>query len=76
MTVTHPDYSECQFPPGGGDRCVCGGVRHWHAKAPYGCDDCKSCSEFRPIEDAAHALRKQEPYDPHGGTKHRYYEEN
>ena len=43
---THPDYSACTFPPGGGDRCVCGGVRHWHAAPPYGCDDCKECTAF------------------------------
>jgi len=44
--VTHPDYSACTFPPGGGDRCACGGVRHWHASPPYGCDDCKECTAF------------------------------
>ena len=42
--TTHPDY-----PPHNGDpqadRCVCGGIRHWHAVAPYGCDDC-DCIEF------------------------------
>lgn len=27
------------------DRCKCGGVRHWHAIAPRGCDDCE-CREF------------------------------
>ena len=40
----HPDYP----PPSGdpqGDRCICGGIRHWHAVAPYGCDDC-DCAEF------------------------------
>ena len=48
--MTHPDY-----PPHNGDpeadRCVCGGIRHWHAVAPYGCDDC-DCTEFHPIEPA------------------------
>ena len=46
VPVVHPDYSN-SAPRGtsAGDRCVCGGVRYWHAKAPYGCDDCP-CTEF------------------------------
>jgi hypothetical protein len=44
---THPDYSRCEWAdPASGDQCECGGVRHWHAKTPLGCDDC-SCAEFR-----------------------------
>lgn len=27
------------------DRCICGGVRHWHAVEPNGCDDC-DCEAF------------------------------
>lgn len=46
--MEHPDY-----PPHNGDpqadRCICGGIRHWHAVAPYGCDDC-DCTEFRAEE--------------------------
>jgi hypothetical protein len=45
----HPDY-----PIRRGDqpmdRCVCGGVRHWHAPVPRGCDDC-NCVEFVIAED-------------------------
>lgn len=49
--MTHPDYP----PPNGdpsGDRCICGGIRHWHAVAPYGCDDC-DCTGFLTPTDAA-----------------------
>jgi hypothetical protein len=41
---THPDYPIRHGIPAM-DRCICGGVRHWHAVAPYGCDDCE-CTEF------------------------------
>ena len=41
----HPDYPSPNGDPQG-DRCVCGGIRHWHAVAPYGCDDC-DCTEFQ-----------------------------
>jgi len=40
----HPDYPIRHGIPSM-DRCICGGVRHWHAVAPYGCDDCP-CEEF------------------------------
>jgi hypothetical protein len=40
----HPDYPIRHGIPAM-DRCICGGVRHWHAVAPYGCDDCE-CTEF------------------------------
>lgn len=46
--TTHPDY-----PPHNGDpqtdRCVCGGIRHWHAVDPHGCDDC-DCTSFQSSE--------------------------
>ena len=42
----HPDYSGGIFAPGQGDRCICGGIRYWHAKPPYGCDDCNECVAF------------------------------
>ena len=49
--TAHPNY-----PPHNGDpqadRCVCGGIRHWHAIAPYGCDDC-SCEAFTGVDAAA-----------------------
>ena len=45
----HPEY-----PPHNGDpqadRCICGGIRHWHAVAPYGCDDC-DCNTFLALDD-------------------------
>ena len=43
-TTPHPDYPQDRGTPQG-DRCVCGGIRYWHAVAPYGCDDC-DCTEF------------------------------
>jgi hypothetical protein len=57
---SHPDYSGRTFPPGGGDRCTCGGVRHWHAKPPSGCDDCE-CSEFTaaPLEPTEVEVRER-----------------
>jgi hypothetical protein len=46
--VTHPDYPVREGDPEL-DRCVCGGVRHWHgasvAEGGEGCDDC-DCPEF------------------------------
>jgi len=42
--VVHPTYPIRHGAPAM-DRCTCGGVRHWHAVAPYGCDDCE-CTEF------------------------------
>ena len=47
----HPDYPPANGDPQG-DRCICGGIRHWHAVAPYGCDDC-DCRAFLSTEDAA-----------------------
>jgi hypothetical protein len=38
----HPDYPIRHGVPAM-DRCICGGVRHWHA--PDGCDDC-DCRGF------------------------------
>ena len=46
---THPDYPIRHGVPAM-DRCKCGGVRHWHAMPPYGCDDC-ACTEFVLDED-------------------------
>ena len=40
----HPTYPIRHGVPAM-DRCICGGVRHWHALAPNGCDDC-DCEEF------------------------------
>ena len=54
--MTHPDYP----PPNGdpsGDRCICGGIRHWHAVAPYGCDDCP-CTEFTPAISSHYGLHR------------------
>lgn len=42
--ISHPVYPVRPGHPEM-DRCVCGGVRHWHGVAPYGCDDCP-CTEF------------------------------
>lgn len=40
----HPEYPpECGDPAM--DRCICGGVKHWHADPPLGCDDCV-CEKF------------------------------
>lgn len=47
---SHPSYPIRHGVPAM-DRCVCGGVRHWHGAAPYGCDDCESCTEFTLNED-------------------------
>ena len=49
--TTHPDYPPANGDPQG-DRCICGGIRHWHAIAPYGCDDC-DCRSFLTPDDAA-----------------------
>ena len=46
---THPEYPIRHGAPAM-DRCKCGGVRHWHAMAPYGCDDC-ACTGFVLDED-------------------------
>lgn len=43
-TAPHPDYPQDRGNPQG-DRCVCGGIRYWHAVAPHGCDDC-GCTQF------------------------------
>lgn len=43
--IPHPDY-HADPSIAEGARCVCGGIRHWHAAPPYGCDDC-DCIEFR-----------------------------
>ena len=40
------------------DRCVCGGVRHWHAREPYGCDDC-DCKQFSLDSEATRNARVQ-----------------
>ena len=45
----HPEYPIRHGVPAM-DRCKCGGVRHWHAMPPYGCDDC-DCAEFVLDED-------------------------
>jgi hypothetical protein len=42
--VKHPDYPVRDGDPEM-DRCVCGGVRHWHAADGIGCDDC-GCLAF------------------------------
>lgn len=42
----HPDYQPGSGPQG--DRCLCGGIRYWHAAPPHGCDDC-DCTAFRPV---------------------------
>ena len=44
--TAHPDYPQDRGTPQG-DRCTCGGIRYWHAAAPYGCDDC-DCAMFTP----------------------------
>ena len=46
---THPDYPIRHGVPVMA-HCTCGGVRHWHAAAPYGCDDC-DCAGFVLDED-------------------------
>lgn len=52
MEGTVPDHRA--YPIRRGDRryerCTCGGVRHFHAPAPNGCDDCEECSEFTLAE--------------------------
>ena len=45
----HPEYPIRHGVPAM-DRCKCGGVLHWHAAAPYGCDDC-DCAGFVLDED-------------------------
>lgn len=51
-TAWHPDYSVCTWDvPSHGDRCICGGVRYWHAVAGLGCDDCP-CEDFVLAESA------------------------
>ena len=52
-STPHPGYHPDETKPGG-DRCVCGGIRHWHAPAPWGCDDCP-CTEFRAARPEAAA---------------------
>ena len=47
--MSHPEYPIRHGIPAM-DRCTCGGVRHWHAVVPYGCDDC-GCTEFILDED-------------------------
>ena len=49
--VPHPTYRAPDEPglDPRGDRCVCGGIRYWHAVAPHGCDDCP-CTEFEETE--------------------------
>ena len=47
--IKHPDYPIRHGVPAM-DRCVCGGVRHWHAPAPHGCDDCP-CEDFELDEN-------------------------
>lgn len=42
--VDHPTYPIRHGIPAM-DRCICGGVRHWHAESPNGCDDC-DCEAF------------------------------
>lgn len=51
--VPHPDY---RSDPNtfSGERCECGGIRHWHAPSPYGCDDC-DCTAFTPVRE--HRIR-------------------
>lgn len=46
--VPHPAYSPDWTRQSGGERCICGGIKHWHATPEGGgCDDCP-CTEFRP----------------------------
>lgn len=33
--------------------CKCGGIAWYHAKAPFGCDDCEECHEFKPAEESS-----------------------
>ena len=50
----HPDYLWATAEDPGNpkhDRCICGGIRYWHAVHPYGCDDC-GCNEFVREEDS------------------------
>ena len=67
--MKHPNYPVRKGDPAL-DRCVCGGVRHWHAVEPHGCDDCP-CDEFRLDEEATANLKYEfraevlEPLGPH-----------
>ena len=53
--TTHPDYFHATRrdpTKPNHDPCVCGGIRHWHAVKPHGCDDCP-CTEFVLLEQTA-----------------------
>lgn len=51
--IPHPDYSrvsgrwttDMNHGVPGDTKCVCGGIAHWHAPSPDGCDDCP-CTRF------------------------------
>lgn len=53
--ILHPDYGpgpqsiDMYHGVPGNTRCVCGGIAHWHAVAPHGCDDCR-CERFISAE--------------------------
>lgn len=55
--MEHPDYPVRHGDPAM-DRCTCSGVRHWHALAPYGCDDCE-CKKFVLDPEATDNARVQ-----------------
>ncbi len=64
--MEHPDYPIRRHDREM-DRCVCGGVRHWHAKEPHGCDDCE-CEGFVPAPEqprTAFVVRANGPGEPH-----------
>lgn len=51
--LVHPDYRPVAayavnniHGVSGNTPCTCGGIAHYHAIAPHGCDDC-SCTEFQ-----------------------------
>lgn len=52
LDTSHPIYSPTDGTDPNGDRCVCGGIRYWHAVDPHGCDDC-DCTSFRLRTDRA-----------------------
>ena len=58
----HPQYEEGLSDDPRGDRCVCGGIRNWHAPSPHGCDDCP-CTEFRTEGEAIRdSLARQDAF--------------
>jgi hypothetical protein len=49
----HPDYFAYGKAPGSSsDRCVCGGIRYWHATPEGGgCEDCP-CEKFELADES------------------------